>query len=187
MMKSFLMLPVVLGVGLLACGGTSSEDEVATGAGAVGEEPAPPFVCEDVLQGQDAGGDGPAVVSKIRIAGHPDQGFDRMVLEFSNEALEPNFTVLKNDTGATFVDMAEEEHELRGSAGLLFIVRGATSPASSAPSNVKPEGTSSILEAEFLPGVHAGDLEYGVGLAKDACYRVFRLSNPPRLVLDVKR
>ncbi|HXP19323.1 MAG TPA: hypothetical protein VN840_06735 [Streptosporangiaceae bacterium] len=119
----------------------------------------------------------------IRAAHHP--GYDRLVFEFRNG--------LPAERGARYVsqviaDPSGKRVSVAGSARLLVRFFGA--------SGHNPDGRISygaLRRTYALPGVmqvvNAGDFEavlrFGVGVARREPFRIFTLSNPSRVVIDL--
>ena len=118
------------------------------------------------------------VVKSVRIGHHP--GFDRLVLTFSGPI--PGYdvryvsTVRRDASGAVV--------SLLGAAKMRVVVK-PTSTTTHAP-----QGTQTPRYPEIRQVKGAGDFEgvtsYGVGLAAKRPFRVFTLSQPNRLVIDVQ-
>lgn len=136
---------------------------------------------------------GPTTLKATRAAGQAGLGIDRFVLEFNQPEQGFYVNVIAQDT-ATFRDTAEQEHKLEGSRGLMVIVQGAAAwwPVTEPPPNytgavnIKPRDTAVLREAKYIEDVEA-TLTWGLGLSKDACFRVYSLKNPARVVVDIKR
>jgi hypothetical protein len=137
-----------------------------------------PFTCSDKSGGVPGAG---ANVSDVRIAHH--DGYDRLVILFSTANTVPEYQLTLQAT-ATFVrDASGQPVTLNGSAGVRAVLRNADITPG-APTDVKP-----LLPA-IRQVVQIGNFErvvsYGIGLATPACFRVFELSGPTRLVIDVQ-
>jgi hypothetical protein len=88
--------------------------------------------------------------------------------------------------GTTFTQGASgQQVTLKGSTGLLVIIHGADQhTAYSGSIDIKP-GYSVLLEVRQTEDFE-GTVQWGLGLAKTACYREFFLTNPARLVIDIQ-
>ncbi len=74
--------------------------------------------------------------------------------------------------------------QLQGSAGLLITLNGADGHTSySGPTDIRV-GTG-ILEARQVQDFE-GVVQWGLGLSQPACYRIFYLTGPDRLVIDIQ-
>jgi hypothetical protein len=133
----------------------------------------PAFACQgDQAGGGAAGG----TITAVRTASHA--GFDRFVLQFA--AGVPGYHV-DRQAGARFT----RDGRGQGSAGILVRLF----PASVAPSFAGPPdlvGLPALREARVV-GDYEGYVSWGLGLAQQPCMRVFTMSNPARLVVDVRR
>jgi len=134
---------------------------------------------------------GVALLADLRVAGHPDEAVDRVVLEFRNGVpgyeigfAEPPFT---EDGSGREVSVAGEEHlrvrmqpasraDLSGDEAVL-VYEG--------PDRVTGD-TDAVTEV-----VRTGDfeavLEWIIGLDGERPFRAYTLDGPPRLVIDVAR
>jgi hypothetical protein len=140
----------------------------------------PAFVC---TAGTVAGSRPPqtAFVDAVRGGTHP--GYDRITIEFSNG--EPARVEITLQSNATFTQGASGQTvQLQGSDGLLITIRGADEHTHYSGSTDFHVG-SGILEARQVQDFE-GVVQWGLGLAKPGCYRVFYLANPDRLVIDVQ-
>ncbi len=122
-----------------------------------------------------------ALVDAVRTGTHT--GYDRITIEFSNgQASRVEVTPQNN---STFTQGASGQTvQLQGADGILITIRGAdehTSYSGPGDFHVGP----GILEARQVQDFE-GVVQWGLGLAKPGCYRVFYLTNPDRLVIDVQ-
>jgi hypothetical protein len=137
-----------------------------------------PFTCTDKSGGVAGAG---ATVYDIRTAHH--DGYDRLVIAFPTASTMPEYQLTRQAT-ATFVrDASGQPVTLDGSAGIRAVLRNADITPG-APTDVKP-GLPAIREVAQI-GNFERVVSYGVGLANPACFRVFELSGPTRLVIDVQ-
>jgi hypothetical protein len=109
-------------------------------------------------------------------------GYDRITIEFQNG--EPASVEL-TPQGNTFTQGASGQTvQLQGSAGLLITIRGADAHTKySGPTDFHVG--NGILEARQMQDFE-GVVQWGLGLSQPACYRVFWLASPSRLVIDVQ-
>jgi hypothetical protein len=178
------------------CASQSNSDEAGSDEGAVAASQ--PFFCpttEDNEFYQNAGSSNEsALLVAARAAGHPELGVDRFVLEFANNGATPAFTVLWQ-YGTTFSSTGETNYTLAGTSGLGVYVHGASAgwpiddntPKYTGPTNIKPGDTTKLREAQYIEDFEA-NLAWGLGTdGATNCFRAYRLTNPPRLVVDIKR
>ncbi|WP_299036488.1 hypothetical protein [uncultured Pseudokineococcus sp.] len=133
---------------------------------------------------QEAVGGGLSVVD-VRTGRH--EGFDRVVLELAGEdGGEPGWH-------AHYVDEPTQDGsgaplQVTGSSHLAVVVRGLGYPFETGQDEVlgstSGEGTELVREV-LVGGVHEGQAQVVVGLDEEAPYRITRLADPPRVVVDV--
>lgn len=136
---------------------------------------------------QTAQGSGPGdlVLQQIRVAEHRD--FDRVVLEFSGSGV-PSWTVAYVASAAG--QGSGEAIAVEGDAVLDVTVGLTTSPAAGGPfydgpSRFEPADSDQVEEV-VLDGVFEGATHLVLGIDEaQQPFRVFALSDPVRLVIDV--
>ena len=154
------------------------------------------FACSNQLSGGT-----PSLVqlTDVRVASHP--GFDRITFQFAGagsypatgRAAVPVYKLAMLPSPNFVRDPSGLGLQLAGSAGLRVVFQGASdydSTMSDAPRTYK--GSLDIHAG--LPAVRevaqVGDFErvlsWGAGLASSPCLRTTELSNPSRLVIDVR-
>ena len=196
-----LLLSTTLALG--ACSLSTTSPSAATGTGAPGtaaEATAPPTHPRQNSsdapdwgagsQGQQAGEGSTLTVADVRVGNHPDEGYSRFVVEFDGQGTpgwsQPQWDVPVSTMGKG--DPIEVEGER------TMVIRGSGVAA------VPPDGQRvsghrqieldnsanddrSIDSAYIDPGFEG---EFQVVLGTDSqTYRVFSLSNPTRLVVDI--
>lgn len=129
---------------------------------------------------------GPLTVVAARAAAQP--GYDRVVLQLAGEeAGEPGWRV-------EYVDRAVQDGsgrpvEVAGSAVLRVVVTGVGYPfdtgQTEATTDLTPKGTALVREVD-LQATYEGSFTAFVGLTRRAPFRVFRLTDPARVVVDVR-
>lgn len=126
---------------------------------------------------------GRMVLQEVRIAGHPT--YDRIVLEFSGKG-QPGWS-------AQYVKAPRAEGSgLRlpvvGDSYLDVYASGSTYPTGpyyDGPRLIEPSDTS-VIRSAYVAGVFEGYDQVILGInGPKAPFRVFSLTNPPRLVVDV--
>jgi hypothetical protein len=137
-----------------------------------------PFKCADASGGTA----GAANVVDVRVA--EQAGYDRFVIQFDSKV--PSYTVKRQAKPVFKSGGSGQSVTLLGSAGVLVQVHSASGAATYT-------GATDFKHPEFLIVNEAqrtedfeGYLSWGLGLSKPACMRAFTLSNPPRLVIDLK-
>jgi hypothetical protein len=131
---------------------------------------APGYSC-DVQSG--AGG-GQASMTTARAGAQ--KGYDRFVVQFGGAV--PLFTV-QLQASPTFAGVT-----LRGAAGISVVLRNASGAGVfSGPTDLLP-GLGTLSEARLVSDSQ-GVVQWGIGLARPACFHAWVLGGPPRLVIDV--
>ncbi len=148
------------------------------------QDTAPPFLDPTEVVAGTGTDPFPVVLQAVRTAGHA--GYDRVVFEFSGEQL-PGYTVSYTDQPVRRCGSGREV-PLAGEGRLVVQLRPAQ--AHDATGNV------TVAERERSPGLAVlreltlicdfeALVEWAVGLPAPARYRVWELSGPPRLVVDL--
>jgi len=181
-----------------SAGSPSSAPGDGGGAAAPGPTTAPPAAPEEEAEGslepprdagtgpseQEATGGGLSVVD-VRTGRH--DGFDRVVIELAGEeGDEPGWY-------ARYVDEPTQEGSgaplrVEGSSYLAVAVRGLGYPFDTGQDEVvgsfAGEGTAVVREV-LVGAVVEGQAQVVLGLEAQAPYAITRLSDPPRVVVDV--
>ena len=127
---------------------------------------------------------GPVVVtiSDVKTGTHP--GYDRITITFNNGA-PANFEVRAQSNAKFTMGASGQSVTLLGDSGLLVVIRGADEHTSySGPTDFKT-GYSKLREARQVEDFE-GTVQWALGLSGTACYRVYVLKNPDRLVIDAQ-
>ena len=107
-------------------------------------------------------------------------GYDRFVVQFAGPV--PQFDVTLQDS-ATFTSGGGPV-ALQGAAGIQVVLHDATGAGVyGGPSDVKP-GFLEIQEVRLLSDSQ-GVAQWGVGIARPACFHAWTLGSPSRLVVDI--
>ena len=142
---------------------------------------APAFAEDTERQSGEGSGEADLVLVDVRVA----EGFDRIVLEFSGTGT-PGWVV--NYVDEATLDGSGKVVALGGSAILDIYASGTTWPASDyyrGPSHVAPENDGEINDV-YVGGTFEGTTQVLAGIDGDpAPFRVFALTAPSRLVVDV--
>ncbi|MCW2854287.1 MAG: hypothetical protein JWM84_3951 [Nocardioides sp.] len=144
----------------------------------------PAFPTSTRIQTRRSPGGTPIVFTGLRTAAH--DGFDRIVLEFSGTST-PGWAVTYVDDPA--LDGSGAPVRLGGDAFLDVYASNSTAPAPgyySGPRRLDPQGDGAI-SGVFVGGTFEGTTQVLVGIDGDRVpFRVFALTAPSRLVVDVK-
>lgn len=131
-----------------------------------------------------------AQIADVRVGSHGSgaSGYDRIVFEFQGAGIPE--VLLGAGTPPFTRDPSDLPLPVRGTSFLVLVLRGATA--------VTPVGTITYGgPTDFTPGFPAltelkegGDFEavstWVAGLAGPTCHRLFVLTNPTRLVIDLE-
>ena len=126
----------------------------------------------------------------VRSAGHPC--FERFVIEFQTPDQPvpafPGYWV-RYATGPVGLAPSGQTITMRGSASLLVSMAAAmkwTNPVGyDGPHDVFPSGLSMIKEYRLIEDFE-GQSAWAIGLDRKRNFQVTQLSNPPRLVIDIR-
>jgi hypothetical protein len=181
-MKRLILVATVIGL-VSACGTTTPVAVVSANPQASTTPSA--TVSPNVLTGfalSDFSGGSVAVssVSSVRIGRH--DGYDRFVIEFSGGV--PTYTVTRQSS-ATFTRSPKgDQVALDGSAGVVIVVHSISNWSTyTDPTAFKP-GFACIREAQLTENFE-GYQSWALGINGTPALRVFTLTAPNRLVVDV--
>lgn len=120
-------------------------------------------------------------VTSVRVGKHAT--YDRFVVQFSKPGI-PAYTVTPKSSARFWLDGSGRPVTLRGAAGIKLVLHPASGQGTfSGPTDIRT-GFLQLREARQL-GDFEGYVSWGLGLAHQSCKRVFTLTNPSRLVIDV--
>lgn len=146
---------------------------------------APAFAANTAKDTEQASG-GPLTVTAVRVA--RQDGYDRVVFELAGkQAGRPGWRVEYVDRPSR--DGSGEPVEVEGDATLVVYIDGAGYPDDTGQEEVRsarvPADAEVVREVE-LGSVFEGVYEAFVGTSRKAPFRVFRLADPARVVVDVR-
>jgi hypothetical protein len=125
-----------------------------------------------------------ASVATVRAGRHP--GFDRFVVEFAGAGPVPRFDVRPQASPRFIEDPSGQPVTLLGRAGVLVVLHDSSlHDGFSGPTDLKPR--LPLLREARSTGDFEGVVSWGLGVSRPACARVFTLSSPTRLVVDLVR
>lgn len=166
-----------------------AEDETTKGPASsetpVEDPPGPAFPEGTGGQMAENSGEWDLVLSDVRIGHHP--GFDRVVLEFTGTGT-PGWSV--NYVDEAVLDGSGKAVKLIGDSTLDIYATGTTYPDSdggyySGPRQFQPADGGDI-EDVYVAGTFEGSTQVLAGITGDRVpFRVFALTDPSRLVVDV--
>jgi hypothetical protein len=116
----------------------------------------------------------------------PHAGYDRLTIEFQNG--QPGSIDLFPQNSATFVTTGGRGNgtvKLLGNDGLVVKIFSTDAHTAYSGSTDLRTGYSGLLEVRVIED-YEGYVQWGLGLAKPACYHAFILPNPTRLVIDIQ-
>ena len=156
----------------------STTTSPAPTASEVPESNLPAFQCAD--QSGSASGGSITPVSDVRVGAH--DGYDRFVLQFANAL--PNYSVARQSNAAFVNSPRGNQVTLAGTAGLLVTVKPIDWTSYSGTTQLKPGYTylKEVRQVENFEGVQ----QWGLGVQGTPCVRVFTMTSPLRLVVDVR-
>jgi hypothetical protein len=125
---------------------------------------------------------GQSLLRNVRVGRHDDEGFDRVVFDLTRV---PGYRV--QYVRQVIQDGSGQPLSLRGRAFLTVRLEPAAAHTergeATAPLRIRP-GFIALKEVRSA-GDFEGVVTYGLGIATRSDFRVFRLSSPNRLVVDV--
>jgi hypothetical protein len=167
-------------------GGSTAATAAATTVSEVsgGSTGTPPFVADvqpDTAEAVDPAG---LTVTAVRVGAH--DGFDRVVFELAGEGT-PGWDVQYMD--AATAEGSGDPIDLAGPAYLRVVIRGTSYPYESGATEasrgpVALAGTTAVTGA-FYDGTFEGQSLGYVGTRSQAPFRVYALSGPARVVVEV--
>lgn len=138
----------------------------------------PAFACADASGGQT----GVANTTAARAGEFP--GYDRFVLQF--DSIVPTYSVTRQAKPVFTQGASGQSVTLSGTAGVLVTVHSATGATTfTGPTDILNPNFVILSEARQTQDFE-GYVSWGLGLARPACMRVFTLSDPARLVVDLQ-
>jgi hypothetical protein len=141
-----------------------------------------PFVCTAGAPATQPNPPAVAFIDRVQTGAHA--GYDRLTIEFSNG--QPSSIEIMPQTGTTFTKSPSGQSvTLAGQAGILVIIHGSDAHTAYNGSLDITNGYPALVEVRQLEDFE-GTTQWGLGLAKPACYRAFMLTNPDRLVIDIQ-
>jgi hypothetical protein len=147
--------------------------------------PTPAFPARTGLD-QEAALGGPLSVVAVRVANQ--DGYDRVVFELKGRSAgAPGWRVEYVDNPTQ--DGSGEPVDVGGDATLAVRIEGAGYPGDTGfdyAETVDGPGATEMVEDVELGAVFEGVYEAWIGTSRKAPFRVFRLENPARVVVDVR-
>jgi hypothetical protein len=143
----------------------------------------PAFQCTSSAQHYDwAQAPAQAVIGDLRTGTHP--GYDRLTIELKSGGLTD--VQLQTQAGTVFTRSPRgDQVTLAGRNGILLIIRGADLHTGYTGSTDLKTGYATLVEVRQLEDFE-GVVQLGLGVSGATCYRAFVLTNPSRLVIDIR-
>jgi hypothetical protein len=148
--------------------------------------PSPAPICTaDTLPKMTPIGNPIAYVNAVRVAEHDADGYERITIQFAN-GFPTEYVELTPRDGTSFNETASGQTvKLKGSNGILIRIHSADMHTSySGPTDWMVASTN-LAEVRVIED-DEGYINIGAGLKGPACYHAYYLTNPARLVIDVK-
>ncbi len=148
---------------------------------------ASPFAADIAVDEQEATG-GPLTVRAVRVA--RQSGYDRVVFELAGKkAGAPGWRVEYVDKATS--QGSGEEVAVRGPFTLSVTITGTGYPMDTGVDEVGADpavpADADLVEQVVLGAVYEGQYDAFIGTSIKAPFRVFRLADPARVVVDVRR
>lgn len=148
---------------------------------------AAPFAADTSLDEQEPTG-GPLTVRAVRVA--RQSGYDRVVFELAGKvAGAPGWRVEYVDPATA--QGSGKEVSVRGAFTLQVMISGTGYPMDTGVAEVKDDpavpADADLVEQVVLGAVYEGQYESFIGTSRRAPFRVFRLADPARVVVDLRR
>ena len=111
------------------------------------------------------------------------EGFDRFVLQF--DSFVPTYSVKRQAKPVFTQSPSGQQVTLSGTAGVVVLVKSTTGAPDfyTGPLDFTQAQYPVLKEAKELEDFE-GTVTWGLGLGSAACFRVFTLKAPARLVID---
>ena len=138
----------------------------------------PAFACSDASGGKTG------VANAITARASEQDGYDRFVLQF--DPIVPTYTVKQQAKPVFTLGGSGQSVTLSGTAGILVSVHSATGATTFTGSTDMVHSDYTILKEARQTEDFEGYVSWGLGLSRATCMRVFTLSDPARLVVDLQ-
>ena len=146
--------------------------------------PSPPVVTLPAFACADAKGGKTGAANVITARTSQQDGYDRFVLQF--DGIVPTYTVTRQAKPVFPLGESGQTVTLSGTAGVLVRVNSATGATTFTGSRDLVHNDYPVLKEARETEDFEGYVSWGLGLTKPTCVRVFTLSDPARLVVDLQ-
>ncbi len=137
----------------------------------------PAFACADASGGKTG------VANVITARAVEQDGYDRFVLQF--DSIVPTYSVKRQAKPVFTQGGSGQPVTLSGIAGILITVHSATGATTFSGSTDLVHSDFQILKEARQTQDFEGYVSWGLGVSRGTCMRVFTLSDPARLVVDL--
>ena len=138
----------------------------------------PAFACADASGGKTG------VANSITARVAEQDGYDRFVLQF--DSIVPTYTVKRQAKPVFTLGGSGQTVTLSGTAGILVSVHSATGATTFTGSTDLVHSNFQVLKEARQTQDFEGYVSWGLGLSSATCMRVFTLSDPARLIVDLQ-
>jgi hypothetical protein len=138
----------------------------------------PAFACADAAGGKTG------VANVITARTSEQVGYDRFVLQF--DGIVPTYSVKRQPKPVFPMGASGQTVTLSGTAGVLITVHSATGNTTFAGSTDLIHSDYAVIKEARQLQDFEGTVAWGLGINKPSCMRVFTLSGPARLVVDLQ-
>ncbi|TMF81651.1 MAG: hypothetical protein E6I11_16405 [Chloroflexi bacterium] len=138
----------------------------------------PAFACADASGGKTG------VANAITARAAEQDGYDRFVLQF--DSIVPTYTVKRQTKPVFTLGGSGQSVTLSGTAGILVTVHSATGATTFSGSTDLVHSDFQVLKEARQTQDFEGYVSWGLGISRPTCMRVFMLSDPARLVIDLQ-
>jgi hypothetical protein len=146
--------------------------------------PTPPGTNLPAFSCGDAQGGKTGVANVITARTSEQIGYDRFVLQF--DGIVPTYSVKRQPKPVFTLGASGQTVTLSGTAGVLITVHSATGNTTFTGSNDLIHSEYAVIKEARQVQDFEGTVAWGLGINKPACMRVFTLSDPARLVVDLQ-
>jgi len=138
----------------------------------------PGFACADASGGKLG------VANAITARAAEQDGYDRFVLQF--DSIVPTYSVKRQAKPVFTLGGSGQSVTLSGTAGVLITVHSATGATTFSGSTDMIQSDFQVLKEARQTQDFEGYVSWGLGVSRPTCMRVFTLSDPARLVVDLQ-
>ena len=146
--------------------------------------PSPPNVILPAFACADAKGGKTGAANVITARSSPQDGYDRFVLQF--DGIVPTYTVTRQPKPVFPLGASGQTVTVSGTAGVLVRVNSATGATTFIGERDLVHNDYPVLKEARQTEDFEGYVSWGLGLSQPTCMRVFTLSDPARLVVDLQ-